>query len=54
MTYNHENWQVDAEKYFKKLTGVGILIFSFFWILLISKILGKKLIPPVKHQEIEK
>ena len=29
MSYNHENWQVDAEKYFKKLIGGGILIFQF-------------------------
>ena len=26
ISYNHENWQVNAEKYFKKLIG-GILIF---------------------------
>ena len=30
MSYNHENWQVDAEKYFKKLIRGGILIFQFF------------------------
>ena len=30
MSYNHKNWQVDAEKYFKKLIGGGILIFQFF------------------------
>ena len=30
MSYNHENWQVDAEKYFNKLIGGGTLIFQFF------------------------
>jgi len=30
MSYNHENWQVDAEKYFKKLIAGEILIFQFF------------------------
>ena len=30
MSYNHKNWQVDAEKYFKKLIRGGILIFQFF------------------------
>ena len=29
MSYNYENWQVDAEKYFKKLIRGGILIFQF-------------------------
>ena len=33
MSYNHEIWQVDAEKYFKKRLGGGILIFQFFEIL---------------------
>ena len=30
MSYDNKNWQVDAEKYFKKHIGGGILIFQFF------------------------
>ena len=56
MSYNHENWQVDAEKYFKICLGGGILIFWSFWILLIffKNINKKNQIRSVKFQKIEK
>ena len=37
MSYNNENWQVDAGRCFGKLISGGILIFWIFWILSFSK-----------------
>ena len=51
MSCSHENWQMNAEKYFKKLKGGRIFI---FWILLIfGETIGQKNLPINKNWKIK-